>query len=197
MIDTKLNDNIQSSRLQSFIKLAAIIITIPIIFLVIHGLKLGISQDKMVLVNYIKKFGILAPICFIIFQIIQVIIPIIPGAVCCLAGVLAFGPIPGFIYNYIGVLIGSTTTYYISHKYGLKLINKLFKKETIDKYLNYIKENTFLKIFCIGILLPGFPDDLLCYIAGISNVKLKKFLTILLIGKTFSLLTYSLFMELL
>lgn len=197
MLETEMKEEIPTSSLKPLIKLFAFFITIVISALVLCGIKLGIFQDKMLLINYINKFGILAPICFILLQIFQVVFPIIPGGVSCLAGVLAFGPLQGFIYNYIGLLIGSCLAYFLAQKYGLKLIETLFKKETINKYLKYIQGNYFPKIFWIGIFLPGLPDDLLCYIAGISNLKFKTFLIILLIGKPISLLTYSLFMELL
>lgn len=197
MIESNLNDETQSSSLKPIIKIFTFSITIFITIIVLYAIKSGIFQDKNLFIDYIKNYGAFAPMCFIILQIIQVIFPIIPGAFSCLAGVLAFGPIPGFIYNYIGLLIGSCIAYFLSKKYGLNLIKKIFKKETIDKYLKYIEGNYSFKIFLIAIILPGFPDDLLCYIAGISSIKFKQFLLIILVGKPLSLLTYSLFMKLL
>ena len=101
----------------------------------------------------------------------------------------------GFIYNYVGLILGSVIVFYLSRKYGLNLIYKLFDEEVIDKYLGYIKTNRFNMIFFLGILIPGFPDDLLCYIAGVSNIKFRNFLFILLIGKPLSLLMYSIFIN--
>ena len=197
MIETNLNENIQTNYLKHLFKFIAFLITLTIILFIIHALKLGIFEDKTILINYIEQAGILAPIFFIILQLTQVIIPIIPGGMGCVAGVLAFGPIIGFIYNYIGIIIGSIIAYHLSKKYGLKLIEKLFPKAIINKYQKHISSNNFKKIFFIGILFPGLPDDLLCYIAGISSMNFKTFITIILIGKPISLLMYSLFMHLL
>ncbi|MBQ8681975.1 MAG: TVP38/TMEM64 family protein [Bacilli bacterium] len=197
MIETNLNETISNNNLKNLFKFITIIITITIMLFIIKALKLGIFEDKTILINYIEQAGILAPIFFIILQLSQVIIPIIPGGMSCVAGVLAFGPITGFIYNYIGIIIGSIIAYHLSKKYGLKIIEKFFPKETITKYQSYIKTNTFNKIFLIGILFPGFPDDLLCYIAGISSMKFKTFLTIILLGKPLSLTMYSFFIHLL
>lgn len=178
-------------------KILTIIITILLIIFIIYGLKIGLFADKIILVNYIKKFGILAPIFFIFLQLFQVIFPIIPGGASCFAGVLAFGPILGFIYNYIGLLLGSIGAYLLSRKYGLKLVKKLFHQDTINKYLKYIKTNKFNKIFFLGIFLPGLPDDLLCYIAGLSDMNLKTFTIIILLGKPLALILYSIFIALL
>ena len=80
-------------------------------------------------------------------QCFQVVFPIIPGGASCLAGVLAFGPVKGFIYNYIGLSVGSVIAYFLSRKYGLKIILKFFDKSLVDKYLKYIRNKTFKKIF--------------------------------------------------
>lgn len=183
-------------NLKISLKLITITTTILIVIFVVSGLKLGIMQDKTVLVNYMKELGFIAPIFFITLQAVQVVFPVIPGGASCLAGVLAFGPVFGFIYNYFGLILGSLLAFSLSRKYGLELVQKLFKEETIDKYLSYIKTNKFDKIFFLGIFLPGLPDDLLCYVAGLSAISYKKFFLIILVGKPLALLMYSLFITL-
>lgn len=187
----------QEVIIKKIFEILTLIITLLIIIFIIYGLKIGIFEDKMILVNYMKKFGILAPIFFIFLQSFQVIFPIIPGGASCFAGVLAFGSIFGFIYNYIGLVLGSIAAYYLSRKYGIKLVKKLFKQATIDKYLKYIKTNKFNKIFFWGIFLPGLPDDLLCYIAGLSDMNFKTFIIIIILGKPLALILYSIFINLL
>lgn len=177
--------------LRNLFSIVTIIMTILIVIFIIYGIKLGIFRNKSILIEYMKKFGIFAPLFFIFIQIIQVVFPVIPGGASCLAGVLAFGSIRGFIYNEIGLVIGSIMAYYLSKIYGLKLINSLFKKEQVDKYLNYIRTNKFEKVFLWGIVLPGLPDDLLCYISGLSNISFKKFLAIVILGKPLGLILYS------
>lgn len=193
--NTNINESVETNYLKYLFKFMTLCITIVVIVFIVQAIKLGIFEDKMLLVNYIKGVGIWAPILFILLQIFQVIVPIIPGGISCLAGVLAFGPILGFVYNYIGLVIGSCIVYYLSKKYGIKLIKKIFNKETVNKYINYIDSNRFEKIFFLMILLPGLPDDLLCYIAGINSISFKKFISIILVGKPIALLMYSLFMN--
>ena len=140
-----------------------------------------------------KSLGFIAPFFFLFLQAFQVVFPVIPGGASCLVGVLAFGSIEGFVYNYLGLSIGSVISYSLSKKYGLKIIYKLFDKSLVDKYLKYIRNNTFKKIFFLGILVPGAPDDLLCYVAGISNITLKEFIIYIILGKPLTLIFYSIF----
>ena len=187
------NNDITLKRIMTFI---TIIITIILVAFIIYAVKMNLLTSPEHLVLKIKEYGLIAPIIFLLIQVIQVIFPVVPGGASCLVGVLAFGPIEGFIYNYVGLTLGSIVAYLLSQNFGLPLIKKLFNNETIEKYLKYIKTKKFEKIFFLGILFPGAPDDLLCYIAGISNMSLRKFIIMILLGKPLTLIFYSLFIKL-
>ncbi len=174
-----------------------IIITLLLILFIIYGFREGLFTSNEKLVEYIAGYETIGPIIFMLLQIVQVIFPVIPGGASCLVGVLAFGPIWGFIYNYVGLCLGSMVVFYLSRKYGLRLIRKLFSKETVDKYLGYIRTNKFNWIFMVGIFFPGAPDDLLCYIAGVSKMKWHQFIWVILLGKPLTLVFYSLFIDVL
>lgn len=184
-----------NKKLKTFFKIITIIITTLIIIFLLYCLKKGFFSSPEVIVKKIEKFGVLGPVIFLLLQIVQVVLPIIPGGASCLAGVLLFGSIYGFIYNYIGMIIGSTIVFLLSRKYGIKFVKKICDEEKVDKYVGYIRKKKFEKIFIICILLPGFPDDLLCYVAGVSKLSLKRFLIILLLTKPLSLLFYSIFID--
>ena len=184
-----------NKKLKTFFKIATIIITIAIIFFLLLCLKKGFFSSPQVIVKKVEKFGVFGPIIFILLQIVQVVLPIIPGGASCLAGVLLFGSVYGFIYNYIGMIIGSTIVFLLARKYGIRFVKKICDEEKVDKYVGYIRKKKFEKIFIICILLPGFPDDLLCYVAGVSKLTLKRFLIILLLAKPLALLSYSIFID--
>lgn len=195
MVARTVRNNNYDCIFKVIIKVISFFVSVLLLYFVLYGIKLGINGDKIELVNYIKKFGWLAPLFFILLQMFQVVFPVIPGGASCLAGVLAFGPIYGFIYNYVGLVLGSVIVYFLSRKYGIGLINKFFGETNVLKYITYIWNNQFERIFFLGIFLPGLPDDLLCYVAGISKIKFRKFLFIILVGKPWTLLLYSFFIN--
>ena len=189
---TKEND----TTLKKVMTIITVIVTILLVAFIIYALKMNLLNDSDLLLKRIKSYGLIAPLIFLLIQIVQVVFPVIPGGASCLVGVLAFGPIEGFIYNYVGLTLGSIVSFFLSRNFGLSLINNLFQKETVDKYLGYLRTKKFEKIYFLGIFLPGAPDDLLCYIAGISGLTFLRFLFIILIGKPFTLIFYSLFTNL-
>ncbi|MGN1013663.1 MAG: TVP38/TMEM64 family protein [Clostridia bacterium] len=148
------------------------------------------SEEKMKL--FLEKSGYFAPILFVIIQIVQVVIPIIPGGISQGVGVLIFGPLWGFIYNYVGIVLGSIIVFFIARKYGMPLIKKMFRKELIDKYIGWINNGKKFEIFfAIAIFLPVAPDDFLCYLAGVTDISIKKYIAIILLLKPFTISAYS------
>ena len=163
-----------------------------LLILAIIGFQSGIfsSSDKMQL--YLEKAGIWAPILFLVIQIVQVVVPIIPGGVSCAISVIVFGPVYGFLYNYIGIVIGSTINFLLAKQYGKPFILKIVSIDTYEKYVSWTEKGMkFDILFTLAILFPGAPDDLLCLIAGLTPMSLKKFILILLLTKPFSLAIYS------
>lgn len=163
---------------------------------VIYGLKSNIFTDQRALSNFLDKVGIYGPLIFLIIQTVQVIIPIIPGNVSCAVGVLVFGPVYGFIYNYTSIVFGSILVFFLSRKYGMGIIKRLFSEKTINKYLGWLDEKKrFDKLFALAIFLPVAPDDLLCYLAGLTKMSVKKYVLILVLLKPFTILSYSLLLK--
>lgn len=163
-----------------------------LLILAVIGFQSGIFSSASQMQFYLEKAGIWAPILFLIIQIVQVVVPIIPGGVSCAISVIVFGPVYGFIYNYIGIVIGSTINFLLAKQYGKPFILKIISADTYEKYISWTeKGKKFDILFALAILLPGSPDDLLCLIAGLTPMSLKKFLCILLLGKPLSLAGYS------
>lgn len=160
---------------------------------IIYGLKNGIFESQQSLEAFIGKAGIFGPLIFIFIQAIQVVIPILPGFVTCIAGAVVFGPLEGFIYSYTGMCLGSMMAFYISRKYGTAFVKKLVKPQTYDKYILWLeKGKKFDILFLLAIFLPAAPDDVLCFIAGLTRMTWKKFTIIILLGKPFVIALYSL-----
>ena len=77
------------------INILTVVSGIIIIILCIYWYKLGIFTSQAKMKAYLANKRIIGPIIFVLIQIIQVVIPIIPGGVSLLGGVIFFGPIAG------------------------------------------------------------------------------------------------------
>ena len=182
--------NIAASRkLINFISIIGLVISIG---LTIYFINLGVFKDLNSLRGLVGDSIILGPIIFILIQILQVVIPIIPGGISTAAGVLIFGPYAGFIYNYIGICIGSIIIFLLGRRYGKPFILSMVSDKTYNKYVGWLdNQNRFEKLFALAIFLPVAPDDALCLMAGLTNISVKKYTWIILLAKPLSIFLYS------
>ncbi|MRJ05116.1 TVP38/TMEM64 family protein [Enterococcus faecium] len=182
--------NIAASRkLINFISIIGLGISIA---LTIYFINLGVFKDLNALRGLVGDSIILGPIIFVFIQILQVVIPIIPGGISTAAGVLIFGPYAGFIYNYIGICIGSIIIFLLGRRYGKPFILSMISDKTYNKYIGWLdNQNRFEKLFALAIFLPVAPDDALCLMAGLTNMSVKRYTLIILIAKPLSIFLYS------
>lgn len=155
--------------------------------------RMGAFRSVETLQAVVDETGGSAAVLFIALQAAQVVVPFLPGGVSCLAGVVLFGAWKGFLYNYIGIVIGSFLAFAMARNLGKPLLHKLFSKKLHDKYEKWTHESKkFNRFFAIAIFLPGLPDDFLCFLAGTTGMSWRKFTTITLLGRPPVIALYSL-----
>lgn len=142
--------------------------------------------------NYILSTKEKGVFIYILLQIAQVIILPVPAAIICIVGSLIYGPLLGSIYCSIGILLGSFVSFWIGKTFGNKIVTWIAGVENTEKYSKIIrKRGAFFLI--IAFLLPMFPDDILCLISGISNMKFKNFALITTITRPIGVICMSYF----
>ncbi len=106
----------QKEGMKRAINILTILCTTAIATFVIYGVKSGVFTDRAMMEELIRKGGIWAPVTFILIQMVQVVVPIVPGGITCAVGVVIFGPWYGLLYNYIGIVIGSGINFYLARR---------------------------------------------------------------------------------
>ena len=149
------------------------------------------SQERMQ--AFVASCGAAGGLLFVAFQAVQVVVPVLPGGLGCLAGVVLFGPALGFVYNYVGICIGSLLAFAVARSCGRPLLRLLFSEKLLTKYSSWTEQNNrFARLFALAIFFPVAPDDFLCYLAGTTSMTWRRFTAIILLGKPFSIALYSL-----
>lgn len=136
---------------------------------------------------YIERFSTHSYIIYFIIQLASVIIAPIPSNVTALAGAALFGAIPSFLLTYGAVVVGSIMVFQLARLLGQPFVERFISRRDMDKYMEVIhrKENVF---FIMAFLLPGFPDDILCFLAGLTNMPLKRFVIVVALCRPWGLL---------
>lgn len=153
----------------------------------------GLLESQQALRAFVEGFGPAGPLVFIAFQAVQVVVPVLPGGLGCLAGVVLFGPWYGFLYNYLGICAGSLAAFAIARSCGRPLLYRMFPAALIERYDRWMGEgNRFARWFAFLIFIPVAPDDYLCFLAGTTRMGWRLYTAIILLCKPFSIALYSL-----
>lgn len=163
------------------------------VVLAVWGWRTGVLTSQERMSALVESCGAAGGLLFVLFQAVQVVVPVLPGGLGCLVGVLLFGPVWGFVYNYVGICAGSLMAFAVARNCGKPLLSLLFSEKTIRKYSRWAEEgDRFARLFALAIFLPVAPDDFLCYLAGTTDMTWRRYTAIILLGKPFAIALYSL-----
>lgn len=151
---------------------------------------MDVFQDKDNFEAFLERSGNWMVALFILLQFLQVVVLPIPSTVTVVAGSALFGPLLGSIYSLIGIMLGSLVAFLIGRYAGYRVAVWLVGKETLDKWLKKIKGKDKLLLSAM-FLLPVFPDDVLCIVAGISSMSLLYFLIVIFVSRVLAIFTTS------
>lgn len=176
---------------KQIIWLSILIIVVTILVIVYYiGKSYGwftLFESKENLQSYVSSFGALAPLIFFIIQFVQVIISPIPGSLTTVAGGMLFGFGYGFLISLVAVFLGSVCAFLLGKKFGRPLVERIAGKNQIEKYMSSVSSRQKIVLFLM-FLMPFFPDDILCLVAGLSAMRLPYFSILMLVSRPWGLL---------
>lgn len=151
----------------------------------ITAYRMGLHQvfsSREQLVAYIESFGDASVAVFIGFQILQVLFAPVPGEVSGFVGGYIYGGTMGLLYSTVGLSAGSIMAFLLSRVYGRPLVEKVARRETLERY-DFLMEHKGVWISFLLFLIPGFPKDIFCYMLGTSRMRVGVFVLISTTGR--------------
>jgi uncharacterized membrane protein YdjX (TVP38/TMEM64 family) len=143
----------------------------------------GLFKDREAIRGWIEGRGIWGPLAYIFLQIVQVVIFVIPGEIVQVAGGYAFGFWLGSLYALIGITLGSLANFYAGRLLGRPFVESLFARDKIEKVEAVTGSSKGAAGFFLLFVIPGIPKDVLCYVAGVSKLRLLAFLGASMAGR--------------
>ncbi len=179
--------NKRSEKVRAYLKFAVLVILIvgvpAYIYFFQHDLITQFSNIDSVKQIINDNNAASVPL-YIAFQIIQIIICIIPGQWLQLAAGIAWGFWIGLLLSLIGALFGSILTYFLAKYLGTDDLRLIFGQDKLDQLTEKLDSKAGITAVFLIYLIPGLPKDLCNYAAGVSQIKLKPFLIVSMVGRT-------------
>jgi uncharacterized membrane protein YdjX (TVP38/TMEM64 family) len=142
-----------------------------------------VLTDPVALRALVGEFGPWAPAAFVLLQAAQVVAAPIPGQVLGFVGGYLFGTVAGTVYSLLGVTIGSAIAFGLSRRFGRPYVERVVTADTLDRFDDFAAGNAPFALF-VAFLVPGLPDDAICFVAGLTDVPLWKLVAIAVVGRT-------------
>ncbi len=171
--------------------LAAVILGLAILAIVFGKPLLELFSSKENIQSAVQSAGPLGPLVLIALQALQVLVAPIPGQVTSFASGYLFGAVWGTVYSMIGVTIGFTLVFVLARKLGRPFVEYFVDQKTLKKF-DYLAESQGVFIFFLIFLLPFFPDDMICYIAGLTKIPIRTLVIISIIARIPSSIVFAL-----
>lgn len=138
--------------------------------------------DPRALRAFVLGFGPFAPVVFVLLQATQVVVAPIPGQVVGLVGGYLFGPVWGTAYSLLGVAVGSTVVFVLSRRYGRPYVERFIVPETVAEFDDLVDSGGLVGLFLV-FLIPGLPDDAVCFLAGLTRIPVSKLVLVAVVGR--------------
>lgn len=159
-----------------------------VLILLMFGFLLYLEED---IAGLLERTAPYSHIVFFAIQLLSVILAPIPSNFTATAGAMFFGPMMSFLITYIAVTMGSVMVFLFVRHFMKKMNTEKMEKKIGDRrYLKllYEKPTAFLSV---AFLLPVFPDDVICYLAGLTKVKTWVFILLVVLCRPWGLLVAS------
>ena len=167
-----------------FVVLAIIVIGIPTYVYFFHREFIMSFRSIDEVRDFILQHELASIFVYFGLQQLHIVISFIPGQPFHVAAGFIFGFGFGYLLSIIGIIVGSTLTFYASRVLGKDAMFVFFGEERFTRFLNLINSKKGLVVIFLMYLIPGFPKEGLGYIVGLSKIKLLPFLVIVVVGRT-------------
>ncbi|MCX7775010.1 MAG: VTT domain-containing protein [Spirochaetaceae bacterium] len=148
-----------------------------------RGSLMPLLSKREALREWIRGWGAWGWAAFLILQVLQVVIFVIPGEVVQISGGFIFGFWGGLVLTTTGIALGSACNFMIGKTLGKRFLKSVLSMQSYQKLQDYVADARGLAALMVLFFIPGIPKDLLCYAAGASGRSLAVFLAASMVAR--------------
>ena len=154
-------------------------------FLYCTGFFQAVSSPEA-LRTYINRFAPCSYLFFFLVQFLSVVLAPIPSNITAAAGGVLFGTWAAFFLTFGAVVAGSLLVFWLARVLGRDFADKLVSQRLSERYQSILRAKA--PVFLIlAFLFPFFPDDMLCILAGLTDLSFRRFAVIVLLTRPWGL----------
>jgi uncharacterized membrane protein YdjX (TVP38/TMEM64 family) len=132
-------------------------------------------SDLDAITSSIRGLGIWGPIVLCVLFILQTFIAFIPGQALMVASGYIYGFTGGIFITWASLVIGGQMAFWLARRYGRPFAEKWVSPATLDRW-DKSAAGQGIAFYIVTLVMPFFPNDAMCYVAGLGHMSTRRFL---------------------
>lgn len=139
-------------------------------------------SDLDAITTSIKGYGLWGPAVLGILFILQTFLAFIPGQALMVASGYIYGFSGGILITWGSLVLGGQMAFWLARRYGRPFAEKWIASTTLDRW-DKSAAGQGIPFYVITLVMPFFPNDAMCYIAGLGSMTHRRFLIANTLGR--------------
>jgi uncharacterized membrane protein YdjX (TVP38/TMEM64 family) len=130
--------------------------------------------NREAVVHSIQQLGLWGPLVIFILLVLQVFLAFIPGQALMVACGYIYGFWMGFLLSWFSLFTGGQAAFSLARRYGRPFAERWISPNILFKW-DKAASGQGIGFFALSLVLPIFPNDAMCYVAGLGKIESRRF----------------------
>lgn len=132
-------------------------------------------SDLDAVIAYIKGCGLWGPAIMGVLFILQTFLAFIPGQALMVASGYIYGFTGGILITWVSLVLGGQLAFWLARRYGRPFAEKMVSASILDRW-DRSAAGQGVVFYIVTLVMPFFPNDAMCYVAGLGHISNRRFL---------------------
>lgn len=142
----------------------------------------AVFADSQAIVSLLRKSGSWGWFILIILLILQAFLAFIPGQGLMIASGYIYGFWLGLLLTWFGLTLGGQISFWLARRYGRPFASRFVSKKVLTHW-DSIAVRQGVGFYILSLFLPIFPNDAMCFVAGLGEISFRRFFVANLVGR--------------
>jgi len=138
--------------------------------------------DREALAESLRSIGIWGPVALFALLILQVFLAFIPGQALMIACGYLYGFWGGLLLTWASLFVGGQAAFWLARRYGRPFAERYVSPQVLSKW-DKAARGQKVPFYVAALVLPIFPNDAMCYVAGLGKISSRNFLLANMFGR--------------
>ncbi|HLO16480.1 MAG TPA: TVP38/TMEM64 family protein [Anaerolineales bacterium] len=139
-------------------------------------------SDPKAVTEAIQRSGLWGPVILFVLFVLQVFIAFIPGQALMVASGYIYDFTDGMLITWLSLVLGGQAAFWLARRYGRHFAEKWISPSVLDRW-DKNAGGQGIGFFAVTLVLPLFPNDAMCYVAGLGKIPSRRFLIANMLGR--------------